>query len=144
MPIDGVLSVLETTATRVTCSPVAEKYLEKNYIECWEVTNKCISAQIAMLSMRVKNCYEGYYYGYPSYIWFIYRWFMRLFKIEKTTMWSWCNHGITCTELTCKSLPIPCKPSQDDNTISPQELREFFLSRPDLFNCVGNIEVKGK
>jgi hypothetical protein len=139
---DGVLKALETTPTIVVANPIDEKYKEGNYIEGWRPTSKEDSLEICKKTLVTKQLYLGKWYAYFSYIWFIYRYFARLLGKEPKTMWKWCaNVGpfvITCTELTCYSLPQEFIPNQDINTIAPRELREHFKSS-DKVMCVGVI-----
>lgn len=131
------VSALETTETRITVTPLIRKKSEKNWVEIWDV----IAADTAILDaiFETYSVYSGQYYGYLSYIWFIYRWIVRHFGIEPTKMWEWCNKGITCTELTCSYLSklFPDLFLNDINTYSPKELRKIMLENPDRFRLLG-------
>lgn len=60
----------------------------------------------------------------------------KIFKHEPKTMWKWCKKlfcfCITCTELTCRSLPAILRPKQDMNAIAPKELRDHFIKNQHL------------
>jgi hypothetical protein len=143
--IDGVLCALETTSTKVVCKPVDEKYSESNYIECWTMIESSDQVELFLKTMAAKYFYEGAWYAYQSYPWFIYNWFLGLFGRESKTMWRWCQafsiFKITCTELTCKSLKNKFKPDMDENAVTPQKLRDNFLTIPNLIKKVGWIKL---
>lgn len=134
----GSLSALETTETRVTVTPVDRKLDENNYVEIWDVIapegDKNVAADYSFVT------YSGKLYGYLSYFWFIYRWFMRLFGIEKKTMWKWAAKNVTCSELTASYLDFlypELFKGMDINTITPKELYIIVKNNPDKFIRLG-------
>lgn len=131
------MSALETTETRVTVTPMEKKIKESNWVQIWEVFAKKELKLHALAVSYFNN--SGKFYGYGSYLWFIYRWVMRKFGKEPTKMWKWASKGITCTELTCDYLAMlfPEIFTNDLNTYSPEELRKLMLQHPDKFLCLG-------
>lgn len=130
------LSALETTTTIVAVTPFDRKAIEDNWVEIWEIIYP-LSKSLHLADSYYRNV--GSWYGYLSYFWFMYRWVARKFKHEPTTMWKWCNSGVTCTELTCKYIDalFPGLLKNDLNTYSPEELRNVMLNNIDKFTCVG-------
>lgn len=133
---NGILKALETTSTKVICDAAHLKFFEDNHIECWEASRREDRYIIKQLSYTAKKDYLGKWYAYQSYLWFIFRFFARKFNKEPKRMWAWCSKlwifCITCTELTCKSLPSYLHPDQDINGIAPKELRDYFINNPNL------------
>ncbi|MGV8130858.1 MAG: hypothetical protein ACP5N7_02030, partial [Candidatus Pacearchaeota archaeon] len=86
----GILSAFETTSTICCLSSVCKKHGEKNYIECYRIKDEFARSLLIRYSGLAYLGYAGNWYGYLSYIWFMYRWLMRKFNIEKTKMWEWC------------------------------------------------------
>lgn len=140
-----ILSALETTETRVTLTPVSRKLDENNWIEVWEAVHPDITKAITINSLRAYILYSGWFYGYFSYVWFIYRWVVRLFGVEPKRMWRWANRGITCTELTMVSYPYVIDDDRDINTVDPMILRDHVSKNKD-FKFVGyiNLDLMGK
>jgi hypothetical protein len=135
---EGILSALETTETRICVTPVMRKLFEDNWVEMWDVN---ASEEIKKEAVNYSyNKFSGEWYGYLSYLWFIYRWFWRIFGIEKRTIWKWASQGVTCSELTASYLAF-IFPSmfvgKDLNTISPLELRNIMIANTDKFTCLG-------
>lgn len=138
---NNIICALETTSTIVCLSPTRVKYSEKNYVECWRLVDPGGRQALEINSNLAFSNYAGHWYGYLSYIWFIYRWIMRNLKIEPKKMWDWCNSGITCTELTLKSFPYSdlLPEGRDDNTFAPKELHDIVVKNKHLFEFVGWI-----
>jgi hypothetical protein len=139
--IDGpyrILSVLETTDTRVCPTPIDRKLTEDNYVNIWDVlANEEIKKEAAEY---VYDKFSGEMYGYLSYFWYMYRWFFRLFKIEKKKMWKWASGGITCSELTATYLDFlyhELFEGIDLNTVSPRELYKIVNDNKDKFVNLG-------
>jgi hypothetical protein len=134
----GILSALETTETRVCVTPMDRKLIEKNWVELWEVIAPMEDKVNAITPMYYS--YSGNYYGYLSYLWFMYRWLCRKFGVEKKNMWGWVSSGVTCSEVTSsyvsKLYPNLLK-DIDLNTITPRELRNLMVSNKDKFMCLG-------
>jgi len=132
------LSILETTSTIVSLTPFSTKISEPNYIEMWEVIS---TIEIKDILKNNYLTYAAQWYGYLSYLWFMWRWFWRLLGIEKNVMWKWAVTGQTCTELTCNGYLCILFPEifvgKDINTIAPEELRVIMLANPDKFKCLG-------
>jgi len=129
----GVLCALETSSTTVMFGPMSDKLNELNWVEMWDVIVPEDKKQASLAKMLP---YIGKWYGYLSYIWFMYRWLMRKFGYEPKKMWWWCKGGLTCTELTQK-YPKDFFPELfegiDPNTIAPPELRKIMVANPDKF-----------
>lgn len=133
-----ILSVLETTSTLVCATPFSRKRLESNYVEMWELVSADETSEFIRQINLNYQLYSGNWYGYLSYIWFMYRWLARKFGVEPTTMWRWCDRGITCTELTVSPLVSLYHLFDNDlNTYAPEELRKIMLQHPDKFTCLG-------
>ena len=147
--IDGpyrIVSAFETTDTIVRCIEITKKLEEPDWVQIWEP----IASQEAKdaAAADVYREYTGVWYGFPSYIWFMYRWVMRQFGKEPTQVWDWASKGVTCTELTCYYL-MRLGPDfsvlfagKDFSAQSPQELVNIVKANPDLFNMVGWLKEK--
>jgi hypothetical protein len=135
--VGGIPSALETTETRITVTPIDLKLHENNYVQMWTiVADKELKDQNVLKSYSM---YSGEWYGYKSYLWFMYRWLSRKFNVEQNRMWDWAVTGITCTELTCMYISelFPDLFTNDLNTYSPEELRNIMINNPDKFVCMG-------
>lgn len=142
-PFDYI-SAIETTSTIVAITPVNRKHDESNYIELWEVIDR--RDEFNRAANRAYGTYSGMWYGYLTYVWFIYRWLMRKFKVEKKVMWAWCNRNVTCTELTASivfsAFPELKDKERDINTYSPKELRDVVIRYPQYFQWKGCLNKK--
>jgi hypothetical protein len=135
---NGVISALETTDTRVCVTPIDRKLKENNYVKIYDVyaseDDKSQSIE------HTFNSYSGNIYGYLSYLWFIWRWFCRLFGVEKNIMWGWVSSGVTCSEVTTaylKEIYPNIFESMDLNAITPRELYKIITENNDKFICLG-------
>lgn len=143
--LSGV-DVLETTETIVCVSPLERKIRESNEVEIWEPKASEQEKEAALRMVYEK--YAAKWYGYLSYIWFIYRWAMRKIGKEPTIMWKWCTDGVTCTELTVAYLCclndeyVQIFKERDINSQSPEELKKIMVSHPKLFDYIGNLKIK--
>jgi hypothetical protein len=141
MTVAGHLSTIDTTSTIVEVAPFENKLKEKDYFEIWTPT-KASEEEINQAISKTYKEYSAKWYGYLSYLWFMYRYSLRLLEIEPIKMWSWANHGVTCTELTCffiESLGGQYKDlfeGKDLNTQSPQELYDIVTNNTHLFKYV--------
>lgn len=135
----NIISVIETTSTLVSMTPFHRKDNEDNYIEMYDVIADSFLKTSALEETYIR--FSGKWYGYLSYFWFIYRWFMRkLFNKEPKQMWDWCNKGITCTELTCNYLYLlfpEIFEGYDLNILSPDKLKEIINKNPNKFIYLG-------
>ena len=145
-PFDG-LSVIETTDSIVCMTPLDRKLNERNWVDLWQITD-ATQEEIKKANKIIYYKYSAMTYGYFSYIWFMYRWLCKKFKYEPKKMWSWCNKGVTCSELSSYGISIlNDKYSKifegiDLNTISPKELEFIFKNNPNLFRYVGKYVSK--
>ena len=133
----GTFNAFETTSTIVSLTPVDRKLYEENYVEIWRMVDN-IDIQSVLHEMFIFH--SGHWYGYLSYVWFIYRWICKKFGYKTNKMWSWCINGITCTELTINPISIiypELFTEYDVNTITPQDLRDIMVNNPDKFLFVG-------
>lgn len=138
------LDALETTDTVVCLSPMERKVYEKNYVDIWEPI-----ASDEIKELAAKECYTEFsseWYGYLSYLWFMYYWLMGLFGKKPTKIWKWCPKGITCTELSCHYvIKLGNTFSNlfngvDLNTQSPERLYEKMKQNTTLFKYLGRLE----
>jgi hypothetical protein len=138
------LDALETTDTIVCTSPMERKVHESNEVEIWDTSASEDDRQFAWYTVYVS--YAAKWYGYLSYIWFMYRWLMRNFGKEPKVMWKWCTHGVTCTELNVKYLSLlgpeyrELFKDLDLNAQSPEELKQIMIKNPKLFTYIGNLK----
>lgn len=137
-----VMSALETTETRVCVTPVERKLDEKDYVVIWNVLASAEDKKDAVEYAYLRH--SGELYGYLSYFWFIYRWFFRLFGIEKKTMWKWASSGITCGVIIASYIDFLYPEifiKTDLKTIAPKELNKIMNQHADKFACVGWYKI---
>jgi len=145
--IDGpnnIKSVLETTSTLVSVSPLDRKVNEPDWVQIWEPIAPDEYKKYAISETYKK--FVGKRYGYESYFWFIYRWIVRKFGYEPTKMWRSFSKGVTCTELSCNYLfkigsYFPELFKNDLNTYAPQELYEIMNNNQDFFRLKGWLKL---
>ena len=137
----GELSAMEADLD-VTMVSWQSQYVDKNndYYEVW----RPIKASQSNIEAAAKYCYNNYAeepYGFLEIPWFIYRIYAKKwFGINATTNWS--SSGMFCSGLTYNYLYQLGGEYRDilkdfkDNTMSPQDLYNIVLARPDLFEFV--------
>jgi hypothetical protein len=137
-------SVLETSDTIIQVVPLERKLSEPDMVEIYEpIASKKAKHRALSASYQA---YAGTWYGYMSYIWFIYRWLMRKFGKEPQHMWHCFNHGTICSELVSHYLfnlggaHAKLLDGRDLNTLSPQEIYELIQQNPSLFRFVGELK----
>jgi hypothetical protein len=142
---NGVLSALETTSTQVHLDPMINKMSEPDYVQIWEVIAP--EEDLHRANELVRKQFLGMWYGYLSYLWFMYRWLLRKMGKEPMTMWGWVSGGVTCTELTCTGIYYISEifkglfVGRDINTQAPQELEAIMINNPALFRFVGWLKL---
>lgn len=143
---EGVLSTFETTSTIVSSVPIEHKLAEPDWIELWE---PICSEDIRRQALKeVYKEYAGTWYGYLSYLWFMYRWLIRKFGKEPKHVWSWADNNVTCTELTCYYIAklgpefAALFSDLDYSAQSPEELIIIMKSNPHLFKRIGWLKEK--
>lgn len=146
----GELSAIETTDLKVRVASMQHKMAEPDWLQIWQILpggdpDRERSDHLhAGLAMYLE--YTDTWYGYLSYLWFMYRALMRKVGYEPRTIWRWAAGGVTCTELTCYYLDQLDRvrhvlTSRDLNTLAPAELLAIMHARPDLFKPVGWLKL---
>jgi hypothetical protein len=137
---------LETSATIVQVAPVSRKLEEPDWILLFEPLAGAVERQDAAVDCYAKH--SARWYGYLSYLWFMWRWAARWLGMEPSTMWKWAAGGVTCTELTTTWLGSlfrvgPLLQGQDLNCWSPEELGRLCLQKPAHLRPVGWLRRPG-
>lgn len=137
-----IVSTIETTPTIVITAPFDAKDREPDWVQIWDVFAPDEAKQGA--AEKIFRKYSGYaWYGYKSYLWFIYRAIVRLFGKTPNQVWSWASHGVTCTELVTEYLRLispvfkELLKDVDASAQTPEDLRLFMVAHPELFECLG-------
>ena len=136
-----ILSCLETTETIISLTDIFDKMENKDYIEVWKI--KASQAAIDGAASWAYMKYSGKWYGYTSYLYYIWRFFTGSKKISKRL-----TDGTTCTELVCNYIcmigPEFSKLFEgiDLNTVTPQDLNEIMEANPALFEKIGWLKEK--
>jgi hypothetical protein len=144
-----ILSSLETSATTVHCQAFEKKLHEPDYILIVEVLSNAKDKQSSFVECYLE--FVGKWYGYLSYLWFIYRAAIiqlkriRLFKnisVPKD-VWKWASKNITCTELTCIFLAklgglfSTVFNDTDFSGVAPNDLFPLIPKLPTMFRVRG-------
>jgi hypothetical protein len=146
--MDNKLHILETTATKIHCVPLETKLSEPDFVEIWDVIGN--EDDITQAFNECCLDYVGTWYGYLSYVWFIYRFIAWQLDYNPKTVWAWASPGTTCTELTCTNLMKrngqlkECIEStgMDLSAIDPQSLKNIMIANPHLFRFKGYLVPK--
>jgi len=125
---------------------MSHKLVEPEWIQIWEPI--CSDALKRQALKETYEEYAGTWYGYLSYLWFMYRAVARLFGKEPKHVWSWADNNVTCTELTCYYLAklgpefVNLFKDLDYSAQSPEELLNIMKANPHLFKLHGWLKEK--
>jgi hypothetical protein len=142
---DGEMSTNETTATITKSAALYLKLMEPDWTAMFEPIASDAEKRQAWVYAYKRH--SGQWYGYLSYLWFMYRAVARLVGYEPTRVWTWANGGITCTEYTVTYLSAINKEfmllflGRDLNAYAPQELYQILVTNPKMFRFVGWVKM---
>jgi hypothetical protein len=118
------------------------KLLEPDCLQVWELL-KTTPKETEEANKSTYEEYSGVWYGYLSYLWFMWAWLCwKVSKKEPDKMWKCVSNNVTCTELTCYNLTKRKAYKRlfigkDFSAQNPYKLRAMFEENPELFREVG-------
>lgn len=141
-PKDNKVQFIEASKT------VNEGSFEDNYINdigtsyvVYKIKDNYVSQyQIDQALQKCREEFLGVTYGYLQLLYFPYRWFMSLFKIDVRHDKNWLSEGVICSELVYYYLVYVglgyLVEDFNSDTIQAQDILSIIESKPDIFELV--------